>query len=232
MDIRCFELYKVIVLESAMEPVPGTSQAAYTSLFRNELVECLRSCPSTSFKGKCNHLNEFVKKAVGCDALSQESTQRIRHFTSQWKSQWDACARNYNNFCNKNRSWLDGRIKFLTSATYSERFGRPSIEFPEVSERSKRRRTEEVQACFSSEELYYAAQMQFKNDKKVDAANVIKDIISSPERVNEYIDAQRQSSLLIKPYLRDEALSITVGAKLTKYQYNIIRDAGCSQDAQ
>ena len=52
--------------------------------------------------------------------------------------------------------------------------GRPSQSFASSSERSKRRKTQEVHSTFSTEELAYAAQMSLRTSGQVLAAKVVK----------------------------------------------------------
>lgn len=50
--------------------------------------------------------------------------------------------------------------------------GRPMKPFSEVSDRSKRRRTEEIRSNYSSEELAFGSQMNFRKVGKLDASEV------------------------------------------------------------
>lgn len=150
-------------------------------------------------------------------------------FCSQYKSKWNASSRNYQAFQNKNQSWLEIRIEFPCNPepfAIRKRSGRPPADFSGISERSKRRKTEALRSQFSPQELSYAAQMQLRAEGKLDSAAVMKDIVfSTPKRATKYKEAYAKISQSVIPYSSDKALSIVVEAKLTKFQYNIIRNA-------
>ncbi|KAK2579430.1 hypothetical protein KPH14_002642 [Odynerus spinipes] len=68
--------------------------------------------------------------------------------------------------------------------------------------------------------------MKCRKEHKLDSANVVKDIVcSTPEHAKKYKKAYNNGNRAIKPYMHDQALPISIEAKLTKFQYNIIRNA-------
>lgn len=100
------------------------------------------------------------------------------------------------------------------------------MDFAAASERSKRRKTAEIRTTHSTEELSYATQMKFRSDKKLDAANIIKEITtSSPTRASKYKAAFKEASNPVILMSDDAALSIVVESKLTKHQYLLIRQS-------
>lgn len=215
-----------------MEPVAGTSQSTNVSFSRNELVNILRNCTSKNYKMKCEHLYEEVKKATGSCEFPKEIKEALWHFVSQFKTKWIISKRCYKRFSKKNQSWLEGSIEFPINRVDSRR-GRPSTDFSDSSERSKRRKTEGLRSQFSSEELSYGAQMEFRRESKVHAATVIKDIVfSTPKRASKYKEAYKKAGSVVRPFTHDEALSLTVEAKLTKFQYNVIRNAAKAHGSQ
>ena len=54
------------------------------------------------------------------------------------------------------------------------KYGRPQKNFNELGECSKRLRTAELRASYSSEEIVYAAQMYLKAEGKMEAANMLR----------------------------------------------------------
>lgn len=141
-----------------------------------------------------------------------------------------ASSRNINSFRSKNKLWLDSKIQFTCPYNADQQHkakttrGRPETVFFSLSERSKRRKTEEIRSSFSPEELCYAAQMQFRAAGKLDTALVMKDVtLSTPTRASKYKKAYTKVNAI--QFSSDEALSVFIEAKLTKFQYNIIRDA-------
>lgn len=97
------------------------------------------------------------------------------------------------------------------------------------SERSKRRKTEDVRAKFSYDELAYAAQMSLRAVGKVDASHVLKDIVvSSPSRPLKYRKALKQ--VREKPFSSDKALSLIIEGKTSKTQYNLMRSTSLQKN--
>lgn len=65
--------------------------------------------------------------------------------------------------------------------------GRPSSEFVESSDWTKRRKIEDLRAQTSIEELSYATQMSLRASGKLDAAKVIQDVtLGSPSKAKKY----------------------------------------------
>ena len=66
--------------------------------------------------------------------------------------------------------------------------GEPSQSFASSSDRSKRRKTQEVRSTFSTEELAYAAQMSLRTSGQLHAVQVVKDVtLTTPTRASKYI---------------------------------------------
>lgn len=94
--------------------------------------------------------------------------------------------------------------------------GRPKSTFDNLSERSKRRRTENVREMYNAHELAYAAEMNLRASGKRDSANKIKAAISESKSAESI---STESAL----FTDDEALAMFVQAKLSKEQYIYIR---------
>lgn len=100
--------------------------------------------------------------------------------------------------------------------------GRPSTSWEDLSDRSKRRKTEIVRKEFTVEELAYATQMSIRASGNLEASKVIRDVTEgSASKASQY----RKS---IKRVTEDvlsgnEALSLLVEGKMTKSQYQLIR---------
>lgn len=212
------------------------SEAKYVSVTRNKLVEWVKDCNIRNFKEKCDYLVDKVTSETKINNLSEESQTKIKNFLVQYNNKWLASSRNVNAFRNKNVSWLDSEVQFSGSFNSKEQDmsddsktrGRPIALFLSSSDRTKRRKTEQLRSEFSPEELTYAAQMQFRSEGHLEKAEVIKNVVfSTPTRASKYKKAI--SDIKIQPFSPDQALSIFVEAKLTKFQYNVIRDAAKSQ---
>lgn len=144
---------------------------------------------------------------------------KFSHFKSEMKRRWLKAHRVEKNFLKQNSSWLEGTFEIPIT---KQRQGRPSISFEDSSERSKRRKTEDVRSSVDEEVIVHAAAVVLQKSGKRDASKVLKDITNSPTRANEYIKAY--SSQDTPPLTPLEALSMLVDADLSRRQYERIRE--------
>lgn len=102
--------------------------------------------------------------------------------------------------------------------------GRSHVKFEYSSERSKRRKSQELRANYSAEELTYAAQMKIRESGNTDAANICKKVfLSSPTRstkMREKID--RKAEIPYEPHM---ALSHLLNTSMSKSTYIYLRKA-------
>ena len=133
-----------------------------------------------------------------------EDEMSLSRLFSNFRSRWRAVGRWEDFFLKKNEEWLKDTVQFSklsnTECTTPEKIvksnnkkgtcGRSSQSFASSSERSKRRKTQEVRSTFSTEELAYAAQMSLRTSGQVHAAQVVKDVtLTTPTRASKYISA-------------------------------------------
>lgn len=158
---------------------------------------------------------------------------------ANFRSRWKAANRGQEKFLKNNEEWLNGTVCFSTlsdtecTTSTSEKIvkndekgtsGRPSKSFASSSDRSKRRKTEEIRSTLSTEELTYAAQMSLRTSGQVDAAQVLKDVtLTSPTRASKYIAAVRSKNET--PLTPDEALSLMIEKGESKRSYQLSRNA-------
>ena len=127
-------------------------------------------------------------------------------------------------FLHKNEDWLQKEISFPNHISRESKTGRSSVEFLKSSERSKRRKTEDLRSMAETSELAYATQMNLGADGQWDTATVVKDVTcTTAKRGSEYMIAYRDMKNPVRVINEDKALSIVTEAKLTKQQYNIIK---------
>ena len=69
--------------------------------------------------------------------------------------------------------------KYMRLSTGSLSFGRPSKTFDESSDRSKRRRTEDLRKKHSTPELSYAAKMKLRASGKLEEAKLIGEALET-----------------------------------------------------
>lgn len=175
-----------------------------------------------------------MKSILQVTDLSTESSKSLSTFLEKYHIRWSAASRNKDRFEKKNCDWLYTEVEFSSLAnqakpnpTTPSSKGRPSTEFIDSSEQSKRRKTKELRLDRSTEELAYAAQMKFRAEGKLNEAEVIKNVaFSTPTRASKYKESLKKESEV--PFSADDALSLFVEAKLTKFQYNLIRSSAKS----
>ena len=103
--------------------------------------------------------------------------------------------------------------------------GRLKTSFSESSDRSTRRKTEQLRDEFSAAELSFAAQMKLRSTGAVARSNVIKDMTTkSPKRADKYRTSMRNASKSSQKLSADVALALVLDSKLTETQYQNIRN--------
>lgn len=118
------------------------------------------------------------------------------------------------------------QIFSANTETSKNKGGRPSSEFATASDRTKRRRTEELRGSKSAAELAFATKMSLRESGKTDAAKVLDDVTTkSPTRASTYLTAFKSTS---KPppteVSSDDALALIIDSKLSKSAYQNIRN--------
>ena len=155
------------------------------------------------------------------------------------KKRWNDSHRTERDFSNKNAEWLKSEVFFTSendddvdearnddfeSRSSTGSTGRPfsNSSFRELSERTRRRRTENIRQQFDAEELGYATQMSLRAKGKVDAAKSVKDVTTgSPSNASEhkkYLQEKPEETLSC-----DEAVALIIDNNLSKGQYIGIR---------
>ena len=114
--------------------------------------------------------------------------------------------------CDPNLIDIDEKKIYVESSSIR---GRSRVKFEDFSERSKRRKSQELRANYSAEELTYAAQMKIRESGNTDAANICKKVfLSSPTRstkMREKID--RKAEIPYEPHM---ALSHLLNTSMSK----------------
>lgn len=162
--------------------------------------------------------------------LLQTLRRKIRSFCYNLQVRWRESGRGTNNFLIKNKLWLDNKCIFLYKIkNYYSRASKPpsgttpSNSFEMLSDRQKRRRTETM--C--SEPKEYVNYVAHKNISDPDSQYCFHFIINHPEnakRLRQYIE----ETFVSKPAYsmsQEKALGVFVSARLTRGQYNLIRDS-------
>lgn len=177
-----------------------------------------------------NEKLDFVENfLIGYDDYTVDQINEIKHnfsrFKSEMKSRWAAAYNKEENFTKKNKDWLQGAV---TIPKVTSRSGRPKKLFEESSERSKRRKTEELRSSVDVEVLTHAAQVKLSASGKRDAAKIVKEIMSSPKRATKYkraVSVSQQKDKTGSKMTPTQALLLFVEADLSRSQYETIRNA-------
>ncbi|KAI8420753.1 hypothetical protein MSG28_007967, partial [Choristoneura fumiferana] len=151
------------------------------------------------------------------------------HLKAEMKSKWQTAKRTETVFLKKYQKWLQGTLEIPKNVTNKHLVGRPHKVFEDLAECSKRRKTTHLRSENEAESLIYAGQMALREKGNVDAAHVVKDVMSSPTRGYKYRQAFRKSHTPEKRNTQltpTEALSMFVEASLTR---NVNKSTGSLQ---
>lgn len=203
----------------------GTSGEKFVT--RKNLFYSIKAENSTDLDAK---LNSFKNKLLSSESYTHDQIEKLKrdfaHFKSDLKNRWTKAHNKEDVFLKYNHSWLEGTFAIPVAINTSNRSGRPSKVFEELSERSKRRKTEAIRSNFDGDIIVHAAQVELRKTGKRDASKVLKEINSSPTRATKYKKAYfraKSSKNNISPLSIQEANQMFIDADLTREQYNVIR---------
>lgn len=170
-------------------------------------------------------LNEITSGPNFREEQKGQFIHNFKRFKSEMKSKWLSTNSTEQYFLKKYGDWLQGTITIPVKNIKSA--GRPEKSFEELSDRSKRRKTECLRSSNETQELLYAGQMLLREEGNVTGANVVKDILTSPEESAKYNAVFRKSDTSSdgKQLTPTQALSVFIEASLTRQQYEIIQKA-------
>ncbi|CAH0556720.1 unnamed protein product [Brassicogethes aeneus] len=176
----------------------------------------------TLFDGgvKQNEIKETLLTAV-CQKCCQQNQKRIqdiaKNYSTQFRRRWLAVNRTKHVFFSKNENWLK-KFLFLNciSGKHPDGVGRPKLEFEQLTYSGKFRRTENLRKS-DSNELLFAVQMNLKANGKKTTAKSIRNLVQKNNIPNEPDGSKSQLS-------SERALALTVDARLSKRQYQELRN--------
>lgn len=196
-------------------------------LTRRFLFENIGECGLDNYKEQVNNLKSVLEQLTECPKSElREFHKKTYAFLASFKKKWQQAKRMKTRFLIDNSGWLDATITFpdYRACKSKKNVGRPKLEFNELSERSKRLKTEVLRSEYSTQELCYAAQMSLRQSNNVKASKIVKDITISPaSAATKYRQNLKMASSNQSMLSPEEALSMFVEAKLTRKQYNVIR---------
>lgn len=150
-------------------------------------------------------------------------TSSFGKLKGEFKAKWLKAQRKPKDFMKNNHSWITGYFSIPSAVSCA---GRPVKRFEESSARTQRRKTEDLRKSNDTRVLVAATQIKLDTDGKRNAAEILKNITSSPNRAHKYKVAYQQSQSNSKctgrlPVLK--ALSMFVEGNLTRKQYEVVR---------
>ncbi|XP_057654572.1 uncharacterized protein LOC130892899 [Diorhabda carinulata] len=145
------------------------------------------------------------------------------YFKTQVKQRWLKSHKKEDIFIKYNRTWLEGTIQITVAG--QSRPGRPLKSFGESSERTERRKTEEIRSTLDKEVIVHAAQTELRISGQRDASEILKQITcTTPKRATKYKKAFCDSKTKeVESLTVTKALAMFVDADLTRRQYESIR---------
>lgn len=154
----------------------------------------------------------------------EELQYKIANFTKHLKSRWIRSSYNNTIFIRANKVWLDTKfeipysvLNLIPSSSYI--LPNTSKSFVELGERHKRRKTQEIRN--NPEMIDFVVEKQLKSD---DAKFIYDFIRKHPEHVKQVRQFCEELQNKTIPVEKTTALATFVSAKLTRHQYNTIRN--------
>lgn len=191
---------------------------------RKHLFSIMMTENLNNINEKLQFLERYVLKfGPFSDEDMKKIKQDLSRFKSEIKRRWTDSHYKEDLFLKNNDTWLDGTFVIPKVAI---RTGRPHKCFSELSERSKRRKTEDLRKHTELQVLTYATQSKLGETGKRDASSVLKEILTSPKRASKYKKAFSETTQQATPsqLTSIQALSMFVEADLSRRQYEIIRN--------
>lgn len=184
----------------------------------------MEQCSTKSLNDKLLFVENKLVEILKCPSAEKKTLIReFSRFKAEFKRRWTAARYRRNIFNSANVEWLNCKIQFTFWGNLTSRGGRPTKQFGNSSERSKRRKTLELRNTVSVDELTFAAQMSQRAAGNTAASNVIKTIGACPST------AVKLNQVIVHPHANtphkhtaEEALGIFVEANLSRKQYEII----------
>lgn len=192
---------------------------------RRSLFDKMKEQNLPNFEEKLNYLENWI---LSSENYSEDELKALKHkfshIKSEFKQRWKKADKTEARFLHNNDEWLKNTFEIQRAQPKSS--GRPSKPFNELSERSKRRKTETLRITADNDMLIHAAQTNLQTSGKKDASSILKQIMNSPTRATKlkkaYKTVQDDKEKKLTPL---SALSVFVEADLTRRQYEIIRSA-------
>lgn len=190
---------------------------------RMSLYELFKQSSARKLDDKLSFVEKKVLEMTNCPEQSLNVIRRdLTHFRSDFKRFWISSKYFESTFVQRHDSWLKGSIAIHTWIS-SNKTGRPAKEFNELSDRSKRRRTEGIRKDVSTEELTYAASVSQRASGNVTASKMINEMTSTPTRAKKFkkiIDSSKENK--ITKLSVEKSLSLFIDGGFSRRQWELL----------
>ncbi|XP_078051927.1 uncharacterized protein LOC144478082 isoform X1 [Augochlora pura] len=205
------------------------------SISRQELFEIWRQ--GDNIKGKNADVLAYVLEKCG---LSEEDNAyasvktKVKNLNSNFADKWKKCNRSVKLFLCRHEKWLNETVVFVFHEFRKEQGkDRPSKDFWEVADQSKRQKILPLTENYTSEELSFAASTSSRQSGKRDAASMVQVITSEPSTTTSNMGKLLSPSIVTAPikYTPEEALTLYVDGRYTKRSYLLMRAGAKKRNA-
>lgn len=227
---------KVLTLKSPFTVIPNVTLVYFVldigheviSMTRKRLHELIRESSQRLIEKKLDDLEKKIVDITKCPPEKINDLKKtIKVFRVLYKRKWLASNSTEARFLDKESDWLNEAIVLPAGPIPRSSKGRPSKDFGESSDRTKRRKTMQLRKNVNVDELTYAAIMSQRASGNNDVAKVIADVTKSPTRATKFRKAAAIGSktAISKKHTPEEALSVYIEANLTCSGYEVIHQA-------
>lgn len=202
----------------------GPSVQSSMIMTREDMFNIIRQCDFKNLDKKLDFLEQKLIEITTCpDDKINLLRDSLKSFKHHYKLKWVSACYKECRFRKTNEQWLKDTISLPVWRQHKP--GRPTKEFQECSDRSKRRKTENLRSEIPHDELTYAAVMSERAAGNKDLSQLIKQASVTPTRATKFRKIINSAEKCIKSGKLSvtQALIKYVEADLTRKQYNIIR---------
>lgn len=157
---------------------------------------------------------DYIKEnyELNDDIIEQCKINLNQHFLRAFKSRFQKSMNDQTKFFNNNEDWLNGSFIIPTKRVKIQKNIKP---YNELSPITKKRRLDEIIEQFPVEDLLDACQKKLKKSNKLSNTKILYEEEEGSHDFDIGIDDEFLAD--------DEALALFIDAKLTKFQYDVIR---------
>lgn len=186
-------------------------------------------------------VSNMFKNECEDEAKHRKLKQHVGAFTSKISEKWKKCKRSLRTFTRANSNWLGQSIDMFSlpveatseilpnPSTESRRRGRPTKDFTEVSNQSKRRKILPLLQKYSPEQLIFATKKSLEASGRRAVGRIIEATTSTDDI--EKKNPKTPKALPIK-YTPEEALTLYTDGQFTKKSYIMMQQGVKCRNAQ